>query len=183
MVYVETDKGSGTAFFVTEDGYAVTCAHVVNGATELYVKINGEGEPIVEKAKIVKISSKADIALIKVEGKGYKYLDVDFELNGVKLGNDIAILGYPFGRIIADDVMSLGVSLCKGYVSSRQTKGGIKYVMLDVDVKAGYSGSPVIDCASGQVIGILCGAITPDGNSAGGVDFMLPLTYITEISE
>lgn len=183
VVYVETDAGSGTAFSVTDDGYAITCAHVVRDAQEIYVKVTDGKDVSVKKAENVVVSEKADIALIKIDGKDFKHVEVDYKLKDVPLGRDVAILGFPLGSRIADNVMELGISLCKGYVSSRQTKDGIDYIMLDVDVKAGYSGSPVIDCKTGRVIGILCGQFTNGGNGGDGVDFMLPLTYITEIVE
>ncbi len=180
VVYIETDSGSGTGFIVTADGYAVTCAHVVDGAKEISAKINIDGKPVFKKAKIIAASQKQDIALIKIEDGDYPYVEVSIERNPAKLGKEVVILGYPLGKMIADDVMNLEISLCKGYVSSHQIVKGVELTMLDVDVKPGYSGSPVIQVDTGRVIGILAGSLMNRENNYG-VDYMMPLWYLNNL--
>ena len=65
--------GSGSGFFVSSDGVAVTNNHVVTGAAFLQVYVDGEDEP--RNARVLGMSEYSDLAVIDVEGDGYPYLE------------------------------------------------------------------------------------------------------------
>lgn len=128
--------------------------------------------------------SQTDIAILLIDGQGYYSAHIDLEDNAM-LGDDVIILGYPFGSKVADDVMKMSVSFTRGYVSSRQTKNGLEQIFLDVSAKAGNSGSPVLSPKTGNVIGILCGSML---NQSGQtlveeINYMRPIKYITRMME
>lgn len=102
-----------------------------------------------------------------------------------EIGNDIIILGYPFGKIVSDNYDSLSLSLTKGYVSSWQKRNNLEYALLDISAKAGNSGSPVVDLKSGRIIGILCGSIIQDsGKLREEINYMYPISYFySELTE
>lgn len=183
IIYIETDKGSGTGFIFNPNGYAITCAHVVKGASEIYVRI-GTAPDAIQKAKTVAIDEKADVAVILIDGNGYYAAAIDME-ERVYLGDEIVILGFPFGSKVADDVMEMSVSYTRGYVSSKQMKNGMEQVLLDISAKAGNSGSPVLSRETGKVIGVLCGSIL---NNSGDrlveeINYMRPIRYINSMFE
>ena len=180
VFYIETEKGSGSGFVLTEDGYAVTCAHVVADCKEIYVKIQGEGLDNVFRADLVKFDNEADIALIKIEEYKHFYAYVELEQKPY-LGEEIVIYGYPFGKRLNDSVMDLNISFAKGYVSSNQTIKGINKTILDISAKAGNSGSPIISVESGRVIGILCGSLLGGANNREEINYMLPISYINRV--
>lgn len=183
VIYIETDKGSGSGFIFHPDGYAITCAHVVKDATEIYVRIGTKADAI-QKASLVALDETADIAVILIDDCGYWAASVDMD-EQVYLGDEVIILGFPFGSKVADDVMEMSVSFTRGYVSSKQTKNGIEQVLLDISAKAGNSGSPVLSRETGKVVGVLCGSIL---NNSGGklveeINYMRPIRYINSMFE
>lgn len=180
-MYIETDKGSGTGFMFSEKGYAITCAHVINGASEIYVRV-GTNENDVEQAKVISVDTCLDLAIIKTEQerKCCAILDIDRE---AELGEEIVILGFPFGAKMSDDVSKMSVSFTRGYVSSKQVKDEKKRTMLDIAAKAGNSGSPVISLETGGVVGVLSGSITGGVKNMEEVNYMIPIDYVLELME
>ena len=183
VIYIETDKGSGSGFIFHPDGYAITCAHVVKDAAEIYVRIGTKADAI-QKAALVALDDTADIAIILIDDCGYWAASIDMD-EQVYLGDEVIILGFPFGSKVADDVMEMSVSFTRGYVSSKQTKNGIEQVLLDISAKAGNSGSPVLSRETGKVVGVLCGSIL---NNSGGklveeINYMRPIRYISSMFE
>ncbi len=179
MIYIETEKGSGSGFIITENGYAVTCAHVISGCKEIYVKIHNE-EDDVFSAKLINIDENVDIALLKLEDGNYYYSYIEMSENPYP-GEEIVIYGYPFGSRMHDNVMQLNISFAKGYVSSNQIKNGIDRTFLDISAKAGNSGSPIVSTKSGKVIGILCGSTLGGHDNREEINYMLPISYINKI--
>jgi len=182
IVYIETDSGSGTGFVVSEWGHVITCAHVVNKSKNFYIKVcNDEGFKIV-KADLVNMDEAHDFALLKMQSGTYEYLKLADQEFKPKMGEEIAILGFPFGGLVADKIEDLSLSLTKGYVSSIQKKNGIKNAYLDISARKGNSGSPVIDTNTGIVIGILCGSIVSGSeNHVEEINYMRPITYFWEL--
>ena len=181
ILYIETDNGSGTGFVFHPDGYAVTCAHVVKDATEIYTRI-GTHEDAIEKAEIISYNAELDLAIIQLEGS--QHLSAQLDISGnLHLGDEISILGYPFGSKVSDNVMHMSVSYTRGYISSVQTRNGHKCALLDISAKAGNSGSPVINQETGCVIGVLSGSILGGVNNREEVNYMIPITSLLEMME
>lgn len=182
IVYIETDTGSGTGFVVSEWGHVITCAHVVRKSKKYLIKVCHEDQFKIVKADLINMDEERDFALLKMQSGTYDYL----KLSGVdfkpKMGEEIAILGFPFGGLVADKIEDLSLSLTKGYVSSVQTKNGIKNVYLDISARRGNSGSPVIDTKTGEVIGLLCGSITSGSdNLVEEINYMRPMSYFWQL--
>lgn len=179
IIYIETDKGSGSGVIITQDGYALTCAHVISGAEEIYVRYQTAPEEFdVVKAEIIVSDQVKDMAIIKLEDSCYYYAFVDDSDQLPRPGRDIVILGFPFGSRMNDDVMELGISFTKGYVSSNQTISGQKRTLLDISAKAGNSGSPVIDYRTGKVVGILSGSYIGGARNTEEINYMIPIQYL-----
>lgn len=181
VLYIETDKGSGTGFVFHKEGYAITCAHVVKDADEIYVRI-GRNPDAIEMAKVLVLDERIDLAILDVEGYNYCSAELEIEKT-VQLGADIIILGFPFGAKMADDVSEMSVSFTRGYISSLQTRKGRKEALLDISAKAGNSGSPVVDISSGRVVGVLSGSILGGVNNREEVNYMIPISNIIDLME
>lgn len=184
IVYIESERGSGSGFVFNSDGYVATCAHVVVDAKKIFVKLFDENnKPVIYKAEIIKIDEKTDTAILKIKNaSNLKFIELDFDRPEPHCGEEIVILGYPLGDRLTDDVIDLNISFAKGYVSSNQIKDSIKKTMLDISAKHGNSGSPIISNENGKVIGILSGSV-PGQNVADEVNFMIPICYLKELLE
>lgn len=181
IIYIETELGSGSGFIVTANGYAITCAHVVNGCNDIYVKVKKDSSFEVYQANLICIDTFVDIAIIKIEENSYFYAQVEFDNYDAFSGEEIIIYGYPFGKQLNDEIMNLDASFSRGYVSSNQTIDGIKKTLLDISAKAGNSGSPIISLETGKIIGILCGSLHGGLNNMEEINYMIPITYLNRI--
>jgi len=139
---------SGTGFALTNDGYFVTNYHVTEGADSLYIQ-NREGQYF--KAHLVTFDAKADIAILKVDKRNFRFgkSEVPYTLAAAKkpLGSRVFTLGYPQDEIVYNE----------GYISSKNGFMGdsIQY-RLEIPAVPGQSGAPVMDNA-GNVIGVITG--------------------------
>lgn len=141
-------KMAGTGFAISNDGYFVTAWHVINhGVFDSVYILNNNGDYY--KAFLVGHDDQADIAVMKVDEKNFKFNkgELPYTIANAKapIGARIFSIGYPK----EDEVYS------EGYVSSRNGYEGDKLqYTLDLPATYGQSGSPVID-ANGNIIGIL----------------------------
>ena len=181
VIYIETNQGSGTGVIVTQDGYFITCAHVINGCNKLYAKVVCNDVPCVYEGKVVTQNNELDLAICKIINYNGEYAELDFERKKAELGEEIALYGFPFGRRMNDDVMELNISYAKGYISSYQTINGPARAFLDISAKAGNSGSPVASFENGKIIGFLSGSILGGENNREEVNYMVPVSLLEEI--
>ncbi len=194
---VETTSSSGTGFFVSEDGYALTCAHVVEGATEICANvICNDGYPVEgfehfgvydvpHFGKVVYQNDSLDIALLKMDDCVPSYLPIEQRRLLPEIGEEVVVLGYPLGyEMPQTNKFGPNISLYKGYVSSNQVKDGNSVTFLDIDVKSGNSGSPVISVKTGKVIGIISG-IKVGGRTAltEKMPYMIPIQHFLELNK
>lgn len=146
---------TGTGFALTNDGYFVTSYHVTNGADSVYIQ-DHNGEYF--KASKYAFDEAADIAILKVEKKGFHFgkgdLPYTFATTKAGLGTRIFTLGYPKDELVYKEGY---ISTKNGYESNEQ-----QYT-LDLPVSHGQSGSPILD-NNGNVLGILA-AISGEGET------------------
>jgi S1-C subfamily serine protease len=137
-------KGSGTGFFITEDGYLVTNYHVVRGAKSCMVKTRQGKFP----ARVVKTDEKNDLALLKVIGN-FPALPVG-NSKEAKLGDAVFTIGFP-----NTDVQGIEPKLTRGDINSiAGIKDDPRHFQISVPVQPGNSGGPLVDSA-GNVIGVV----------------------------
>jgi S1-C subfamily serine protease len=139
---------SGTGFAISNDGYFVTSYHVTEGADSVYIQ-NRDGETF--KASIVSFDEKADVALLRVDNKSFRFgkkeVPYNFAANKKYLGANVFTLGYPQDEIVYSE----------GYISSKNGyEGDSMQYRLELPAAPGQSGSPVLD-KQGNVIAIVTG--------------------------
>ena len=170
-----TAQGQGSGVIISEDGYIVTNAHVVNGADAVSVVMGTEKEEI--EAKIIGSDARTDIAVLKVEKSGLSYLKLG-NSDDVKVGEMVAAIGNPGG-------LSLSNSLTVGYVSGLDREVVIdnysmKFLQTDAAINPGNSGGALINMY-GQLIGINSAKIS-DTNYEG-IGFAIPINEAVPIIE
>ncbi|HEX4180175.1 MAG TPA: Do family serine endopeptidase [Caulobacteraceae bacterium] len=155
-------QSSGSGFFISTDGYIVTNNHVVENADDIKVTLkDGREMP----AKIVGRDEATDLAVIKVDGSNFPF--VDFE-NSAKprVGDWVLAVGNPFG---------LGGTATAGIVSAYGRSIGdqfVDFIQIDAPINRGNSGGPTFDIY-GRVIGVNSAIFSPSGGSVG-IGFAIP---------
>lgn len=135
--------GSGTGFFVSSRGHAVSNDHVVGICKKVVAKIKGE----IEYFKIISTDQKNDLGLIKGNYISQNYLSI--KDSGAEFGEDIVAFGYPLS-----DALSSSVKLTRGIVSSLSGPGNnYSEIQIDAAIQPGNSGGPVMNM-EGQVVGV-----------------------------
>ncbi len=136
--------GTGTGFFITEDGYLLTNNHVVKKATTITIKTNGK-ELL---AKVVKVDKQNDLAVLKVDGK-FEALPV-VSSRKVGLGDEVFTVGFP-----QIDVQGVSAKYTKGDISSLTgIKDDPRNFQISVPVQPGNSGGPLVN-EYGNVVGVV----------------------------
>lgn len=195
LINVKETESTGTGFKIG-NGFALTCAHVVEGAKEIYANVicgdgySGEEHDGFEVydvgfGEVVYTNEKLDIALLKTEYCGAGFLSIETRNILPELGEEVVVLGYPLGyEMPQTNQFGPNISLYKGCVSSNQVSNGNSITFLDIDIKSGNSGSPVISTKTGKVIGIISGI------KVGGklllnekMPYMIPIQHFLELNK
>ena len=161
----------GSGFIIDEKGILVTNNHVIEGAEDIVVQVNGEKK---FKAKVIGADPLSDIAVLKIESKE-KFLPVRFgDSDKARIGDWVIAIGNPFG---------LGGTVTSGIISARNRSIGLSryedYIQTDASINSGNSGGPLFDM-NGNVIGINTAIISPSGASSG-IGFAIPSNYASTI--
>gem|GEM_PF-3102895 len=187
LLYIEADlvsdgKGYGSGFLISPDGYAITCNHVIDKAnkTRARVKIKGRpgGDISWHDVEIIKTVPGMDLALIKLEGKNFPYMKVSGIHDEITLGQEVVIMGYPFG----ERTQSAYTAFEGKIASVGQSDQYGERCFIGGEAKRGNSGGPVILKETGVVSGVLLGSITEgDERLREEINYMRPAKYFWEL--
>lgn len=166
----EVPRGEGSGFIISADGHVLTNAHVVEGATEVYVTLTDKRE---FKAKIIGADERTDVALVKIEASSLPVLRIG-DVNRLRVGEWVVAIGSPFG---------LENSVSAGIVSAKQRETGsdIPFIQTDVAVNPGNSGGPLINIR-GEAVGVNSQILSPVGSFIG-ISFAIPIDEAMRIAD
>lgn len=152
-------KNVGTGFFINDNGYILTCYHVVEDSIKLFVSLPDNGRNRYS-ARIVSLYPEIDLAIIKINDAANKQHLVLGKSDDLQIGNVTIAIGYPLG----DET----IKSTKGIIS------GVKDYLLQTDttINEGNSGGPLLNDRY-EVIGINSSKMT--GNSVEGVGYSIPI--------
>jgi putative serine protease PepD len=181
VAYITTGSGTGSGFVVSDDGYLVTNAHVVEGANgQIKAKI-GDGKVL--DAKLVGEDASTDLALLKVSATNLKPLALGDSSN-VEVGDSAYAIGNPFGL---DRTLTTGVvSALQREISSPNGFSIDDVIQTDAAINPGNSGGPLFNTA-GQVIGVNSQIESTGSSSAGGqagnvgIGFAIPSNTVKSV--
>jgi serine protease Do len=164
-------ESQGSGFFISADGYIVTNNHVVENAEDIKVTLK-DGRIL--PARVIGHDKATDLAVVKVEGHNYPF--VDFE-NSAKprVGDWVIALGNPLG---------LGDTATAGIVSAYGRDIGdsfVDFIQIDAPINLGNSGGPTFDIY-GRVIGVNSQIASPSGGSIG-IGFAIPSDLADNITK
>lgn len=167
--YFLQDEGGrvslGSGFLIDSQGYIITNSHVIDGASEITVRLNDDRKL---EARVIGTDKMTDLALIKVEaGEPFPYVNFG-DSDMLKVGDWVLAIGNPFG---------LGGSVTAGIVSakSRDIDAGSydNFIQTDASINQGSSGGPMFDM-KGDVVGINTAIFSSNGGSMG-IGFATPV--------
>ena len=167
----QPQRGEGSGFIIRPDGVIMTNAHVVNGASEVTVRMTDRRE---YTAKVIGVDTKSDIAIIKINAKDLPTVKVG-DSRGLKVGEWVLAIGAPFGfenSATAGIVSAKGRTLDSGYVPFIQT---------DVPINPGNSGGPLFNMR-GEVVGINSQIYSRSGGYMG-VSFSIPIDVAMQVGQ
>lgn len=159
---VESGIGSGSAFYISQEGYLLTNKHVVGDDKFVRVKLS-TGRSLV--GEVVRTDKVRDVALLHTDPAGCEALALRLDAGNV--GEVVYAVGSPFGQ-------SLSGTITRGVLSARRVFEGIPFLQSDVAVNPGNSGGPLID-ANGRVIGI-----SALGSGAQGINLFIPIDDVMD---
>ena len=153
----------GSGFIIEEKGIVVTNNHVIDGAEDILVQVNGEKK---FNAKVIGADPLSDIAVLQLDTKE-KFIPVKFgDSDKARIGDWVIAIGNPFG---------LGGTVTSGIISARNRSIGLSryedYIQTDASINSGNSGGPLFDM-NGDVIGINTAILGRSGNV--GIGFSIP---------
>jgi serine protease Do len=156
-------RSMGSGFAINSNGHIVTNNHVVEGATEIIVKLS-DGRELT--AKLVGRDPKTDLALLKVEATGLPTIALG-DSSELKVGEPVMAIGNPFGL---EQTVTTGIVSATGRVIGQGPYDD--FVQTDASINPGNSGGPLIN-ARGQAIGINAAIFSQSGGSVG-IGFAIP---------
>ena len=162
------DAISGSGFFVSSDGYVLTNRHVVE-ADGSYEITTHDGETY--EAEVISRDVARDLAFLKIDGNGFKTLNLG-DSDGLRLGQTTIAIGYTLGEL----KNSVSVGVVSGLVRDIWARDGWSLerlegmIQTDAAINLGNSGGPLINL-KGEVIGIN----TAKDIDAENVGFAIPI--------
>jgi serine protease Do len=165
-------QGVGSGFIITPDGYILTNAHVVDGASEVTVKLSDKREL---EAKVVGVDTMTDIAVVKVDAKNLPVVKVG-DPDDTRVGEWVAAIGSPFGM---DHTVTAGIVSAKSRNLPSETL--VPFIQTDVAVNPGNSGGPLFNMA-GEVIGVNSQIYSTTGGYMG-MSFAIPIDVAMKVKD
>lgn len=166
----EQPRGVGSGFILTQDGFVMTNAHVVEGADEVTVTLPDRRE---FKAKIVGADKRTDVAIVKIDATGLPFVRMG-DVTKLKVGEWVMAIGSPFGL---ENTVTAGIVSAKG----RDTGDYLPFIQTDVAINPGNSGGPLINLR-GEVVGINSQIYSRSGGFMG-ISFAIPIDEATRVAE
>jgi len=164
-------QGVGSGFIVG-DGLILTNAHVVDGASELTVRLADKRE---FKGKVVGTDRLTDVAVVRVDAKNLPSVRVGNPAQ-LKVGEWVAAIGSPFGL---DNSVTAGIVSAKSRALPQETL--VPFIQTDVAVNPGNSGGPLFNMA-GEVVGINSQIFSTSGGYMG-LSFAIPIDLALKVKD
>lgn len=154
----------GSGVIISTDGYVLTAAHVVAGRQTVIVSLAGG---LSLDAKVVRIDTATDVALLQLPGRGFQC--APFAAEPAAAGTDLFAVGTPLNPKLAN-------SITRGIVSGIRTIDNHRLIQTDASVSPGNSGGPLFD-ANGRIQAIV--QFKEAGTAIEGIAFGVPVEVVT----
>ncbi len=175
VVVIDTDTGSGSGVIISEDGYILTCNHVVESARQVVITLNSGSQ---YSAALVGSDATSDLAVLKIEPQETLCYVEQGSSADLVVGEVVVAIGNPLG--------SLGGSVTDGIISATERKismsDGTVMTLLQTNaaINSGNSGGGLFNL-NGQLIGIVNAKYASAG--VEGLAFAIPIdsAYLVQL--
>ena len=159
--------GEGSGIVFSEDGYIVTNAHVVDGATSLKVILS---DGTTYEAELVGSDELTDLAVIKIDATGLQAAEFGSS-EDLRVADQVMAIGNPGGYQLNSSVTIGYVSALNRAITNSSTGYTMEYIQTDAAINPGNSGGALVN-QYGQVVGINSAKISATGYE--GLGFAIP---------
>ena len=172
----QVESGAGSGVIISSDGYILTCAHVVDGASSITVTIGDKDYT----ATLVGEDTTSDIAVIKIDADGLTPATVG-NSDSLKVGQSVMAVGNPLGElggtVTGGMISALNRSVTIQGSSSVNT---MSLIQMDASVSPGNSGGGLFNM-NGELIGIV--NAKSSSSDAEGLGFAIPINDAIKVAQ
>ena len=172
----QVESGAGSGVIISSDGYILTCAHVVDGASNITVTIGDKDYT----ATLVGEDTTSDIAVIKIDADGLTPATVG-NSDSLKVGQSVMAVGNPLGElggtVTGGMISALNRSVTIQGSSSVNT---MSLIQMDASVSPGNSGGGLFNM-NGELVGIV--NAKSSSSDAEGLGFAIPINDAIKVAQ
>ena len=172
----QVESGAGSGVIISSDGYILTCAHVVDGASTITVTIDDKDYT----ATLVGEDTTSDVAVIKIDATGLTPATVG-DSDSLKVGQSVMAVGNPLGElggtVTGGMISALNRSVTIQGTSSTNT---MSLIQMDASVSPGNSGGGLFNM-NGELVGIV--NAKSSSSDAEGLGFAIPINDAIEVAQ
>jgi serine protease Do len=164
-------RGVGSGFLIG-NGLVLTNAHVVDGASELTVRLADKRE---FKGTVVGADRLTDVAVVRIDAKDLPHVKIG-DPQKLRVGEWVAAIGSPFGL---ESSVTAGIVSAKSRALPQETL--VPFIQTDVAVNPGNSGGPLFNM-EGEVVGINSQIFSTSGGYMG-LSFAIPIDIALKVKD
>jgi S1-C subfamily serine protease len=174
--------GNGSGFFISRQGHIVTNYHVVDEASELFTKLNVNGQIEKLPLKIVAKDKVNDLVILKVDKTGFdlgKDIPYGMDFNTLEVGEEVFTLGYPM-----IDVMGEELKFTDGRISSKSgIDGDITTYQISTPIQPGNSGGPLFQVETGNIVAVVSATLNREMFNGENVNYAIKSNLLKNLVE
>lgn len=164
----------GSGFIISQDGFILTNAHVVDSADKITVRLTDRRE---FKARVVGSDRRTDVAVLKIEASGLPMVATG-EPDALRVGEWVVAIGSPFGF---SNSVTAGIVSAKGRtLPNERGENYVPFIQTDVAINPGNSGGPLFNL-KGEVVGINSQIYSRSGGYMG-LAFAIPIDVALDVA-
>lgn len=172
----QVESGAGSGVIISSDGYILTCAHVVSGASQITVTIGDTDYT----ATVVGKDDTSDVAVLKIDATGLTPATVG-DSDSLSVGDSVLAVGNPLGElggtVTSGIVSALNRSVTIQGTSSTNT---MSLIQMDASVSPGNSGGGLFNM-NGELIGLV--NAKSSSSDAEGLGFAIPINDAIQVAQ
>ena len=177
--FSQQGEAAGTGIVDSADGYIVTNAHVVDGATSVTITL--AGETTARQATVISTDTEHDIAVLKVSDTTGLKAATFGDSSSLAVGDEVVAIGNALDLDGGMTVTQGIVSALNREIQTEESSALTGLIQTDAPISSGNSGGPLVN-ATGEVIGMNTAAATSSGSvNASNIGFAIPASTITSI--